>query len=85
MANTVKMNGVRPDIIKLKLVPFSLRDVAASWFESLPYGLLTVTPPTPFRPDWRIRTGFGVRNHILGLLKIFILFIYFFKPTTIYN
>ena len=38
MANTVKLNGVRPDVIKLQLFPFSLRDTAASWFESLPYG-----------------------------------------------
>ena len=38
MANTVKLNGVRPEMIKLKLFPFSLRDVAATWFESLPYG-----------------------------------------------
>ena len=38
MANTVKMNGVRSDVIKLKLFPFSLRDIAAAWFESLPYG-----------------------------------------------
>ena len=32
------MNGVNPDIIKLQLFPFSLRDVATSWFESMPYG-----------------------------------------------
>ena len=38
MANTVKLNGVNPDIFKLQLFPFSLRDVAASWFESMPYG-----------------------------------------------
>ena len=38
MANTVKMNGVNLDVIKLQLFPFSLRDLAASWFESLPYG-----------------------------------------------
>ena len=38
MANTVKMNGVNPYVIKLQLFLFSLRDVAASWFESLPYG-----------------------------------------------
>ena len=38
MANTVKLNGVRPEVIKLQLFPFSLRDVAATWFESLPYG-----------------------------------------------
>ena len=38
MANTVKLNGVRPVVIKLQLFPFSLRDTAASWFESLPYG-----------------------------------------------
>ena len=38
MANTVKLNGVRPEVIKLQLFPFSFRDVAASWFDSLPYG-----------------------------------------------
>ena len=38
MANTVKLNGVRPEAIKLLLFPFSLRDIAATWFESLPYG-----------------------------------------------
>ena len=34
-ANTVKLNGVRREVIKLQLFPFSLRDVAATWFESL--------------------------------------------------
>ena len=38
MENTVKLNGVRPEVIKLQLFPFSLRDVAATWFESLPIG-----------------------------------------------
>ena len=38
MANTVKLNGVRPEVIKLQLFPFSLRDVAATWFKSLPVG-----------------------------------------------
>ena len=38
-------------------------------------GLTGVTPPISVRPDWRIRTGFGVRNHILGLLIY--LFIFF--------
>ena len=36
---------------------------------------LIVTPPIPVRPDWRIRTGFGVRNHILGLIIIFFFFL----------
>ena len=36
MANTAKLNGVNLDVIKLQLFPFSLRDIAASWFESLP-------------------------------------------------
>ena len=35
MANTVKINGVRPEVINLELFPFSLRDVAATWFDSL--------------------------------------------------
>ena len=38
MANVVKLNRVRPDVIKLQLFPFSLRDVAATWFDSLPVG-----------------------------------------------
>ena len=38
MANTVKLNGMRPKVIKLHLFPFSLRDIAATWYESLPYG-----------------------------------------------
>ena len=38
MANTVKMNGVRKDVIKSQLFPFSLRDTTTTWFESLPCG-----------------------------------------------
>ena len=38
MANIVKLNRVKLDVIKLHLFPFSLRDTTASWFESLPYG-----------------------------------------------
>ena len=30
MSNIVKLNGVNPNVIKLKLFPFSLRDIAAS-------------------------------------------------------
>ena len=40
MANTIKLNGVRPEVIKLQLFPFSLRDVAATWFDSLVVGLV---------------------------------------------
>ena len=38
IANNVKLNGVRPYVIKLQLFPFSLRDVAAILFDSLPVG-----------------------------------------------
>ena len=38
MTNTVKLNRVRPEVIKLHLFPFSLRDIAATRYESLPYG-----------------------------------------------
>ena len=38
MANTVKLNVVRPEVIKLHLFPFSLRDITTTWYESLPYG-----------------------------------------------
>ena len=40
MENTVKLNGVRPEVIKLHLFPFSLRDIVAMWYESLPYDLV---------------------------------------------
>ena len=38
MENAIKLNGVRPEVIKLQLFPFSLRDVAVTWFESFPVG-----------------------------------------------
>ena len=38
MENTVKLNVVRPEVIKLHLFQFSLKDIAATWYESLPYG-----------------------------------------------
>ena len=38
MANTMKLNRVRLDVIKLQLFPLSLRDTIENWFESLPYG-----------------------------------------------
>ena len=38
LANTVKLNGLRLEVIKLQLFPFSLRDISTIWFESLPYG-----------------------------------------------
>ena len=41
MSNTVKLNGVSPYVIKLQLLPFSLRDIAASWFKSFPYGSIS--------------------------------------------
>ena len=42
MANTVKLNGVRLDVIKLQLFLFSLRDVVATWFDSLPVGSVNI-------------------------------------------
>ena len=37
IANSIKLNGVRPEVIQLQLFPFSLRYMAATWFNSLPY------------------------------------------------
>ena len=39
--DTVKSNGVHPDIYKLLLFPFSLRDKAAKWLESFSKDSLT--------------------------------------------
>ena len=41
MVNTIKLNGVRPEVIRLQLFLFSLRDIEATWFESLPVGSVT--------------------------------------------
>ena len=35
--NSIKLNGVKPEVIQLQLFPFSLRDKAATWFNSLSY------------------------------------------------
>ena len=37
IANSSKLNGVRSEVIQLQLFPFSLRVMAAAWFNSLPY------------------------------------------------
>ena len=36
IANSIKLSGVKPEVIQLQLFPFSLRDVAITWFNSLP-------------------------------------------------
>ena len=37
IANSIKFRGAKPEVIQLQLFPFSLRDMAAAWFNSLPY------------------------------------------------
>ena len=37
ITNSIKLNGVKPEVIQLQLFPFSLRDMAAAWFNSQPY------------------------------------------------
>ena len=37
ISNSIKLSGVRPEVIRLQLFPFSLRDMAITWFNSLPY------------------------------------------------
>ncbi|XP_073030643.1 uncharacterized protein [Primulina eburnea] len=41
ITDTVKINGVSDEIIRLRLFPFSLRDHARSWLQSLPLGSIT--------------------------------------------
>ena len=36
IANTLKLNGVNDDAIRVRLFPFSLTDSAKEWFECLP-------------------------------------------------
>ena len=36
IANSVILNGVKSEVIQLQLFPFSLRDMAITWFNSLP-------------------------------------------------
>ena len=37
IANSIKFSGVKLEVIQLQLFPFSLRDRAVTWFNSLPY------------------------------------------------
>ena len=37
IANSIKFSDVKPEVIQLQLFPFSLRDRAVTWFNSLPY------------------------------------------------
>ena len=37
IANSIKLNGVRSEVIQLQLFPLFLRGMAAAWFNSLPY------------------------------------------------
>ena len=39
--DTVKLNGVPQDAVRLRLFPFSLRDKARAWLHSLPEGSIT--------------------------------------------
>ncbi|XP_075486253.1 uncharacterized protein LOC142525853 [Primulina tabacum] len=41
ITDTVQINGVSDEIIRLRLFPFSLRDHARSWLQSLPLGSVT--------------------------------------------
>ena len=41
ICDTVKMNGVTEDTIRLRLFPFSLRDKARGWLQSLQLGRIT--------------------------------------------
>ena len=36
IANSINLNGVKPEVTQLQLFPFSLRDMAITWFNSLP-------------------------------------------------
>ena len=38
IANTIKMNGVIEDVIRMRLFPFLLRDKARGWLHSLQLG-----------------------------------------------
>ena len=41
ICDTVKMNGVIEDTIRLRLFPFSLKDKARGWLQSLQLGSIT--------------------------------------------
>ena len=41
--NLIKMNGVFDDAIRLQLFPFSLKDKARAWYNSLPQDSMTTS------------------------------------------
>jgi hypothetical protein len=42
LCNTVKINGVEPEAIKLRASPFSLGDKARNWLRSLDTGTIRI-------------------------------------------
>ena len=47
MYDTLKLNRVSSDSIRLRLFPFSLRDRAQAWLHSLPLGSITTCDEIP--------------------------------------
>jgi hypothetical protein len=41
ICDTYKSNGVSDDVLRLRLFPFSLRDMTRAWMHSLPAGSIT--------------------------------------------
>ena len=42
IANSIHLKGVKPEVIQLQLFPFSLRDMAITWFDSLPHETVNI-------------------------------------------
>ena len=54
LANTIKMNGISTDTIRLMLFPFSVTDRVMSWMNnSLPEGSITTWDQLQTHPPWR--------------------------------
>ena len=47
IANIVKMNEVTEDVIRMHLFPFSLRDKARGWLQSLQLGIINTWEELP--------------------------------------
>ena len=58
------------------LFPLSFFSMNSFW-----YRCKTVTPRFSVRPNWRIRTEFGVRDHILRLFNCFLFFLFFISES----
>ena len=69
--NVIKEMGDEEDVCEVSMIDSMVHQYVDHVSYDDPLMSCLVTTRLPVRADWRIRTGLGVRNHILGLFTFF--------------